>query len=129
MRKWIISAAGMLAASVAGGVLAQQLAMAAPEVVVETSRMAATTIGRTSTGIPIQSITMGYTVSAKGLDLASQIGAKAFEKRVSEAALAACQEIGRQYPDSTPNDAECAKAATEKAMAKVHELEAAAAKR
>jgi hypothetical protein len=34
----------------------------------------------------------------------------------------------REYPDSTPSDFECAKAATGKAMGKVHALEAAAAK-
>jgi len=129
MRKTVIVGAGLLAAAVVAGAWAQTVAMAEPEVTVVTSRMAATTIGRTATGIPIQNISMGYTVSAKGLDLGTQIGAQAFERRVSDAAMAACKEIGRQYPDSTPSDAECAKAATDKAMVKVHELEAAAAKR
>jgi len=49
------------------------------------------------------------------------------QKRVTDAALAACKEIGRQYPDSTPSEADCAKAATDKAIAKVNELAAAAA--
>jgi UrcA family protein len=124
MRKMVtMSAAGVLVASVLGG---SAIAQTQPEVVVQTQRMAATTIGRTATGIPILNISMGYTVSAKGLDLSSHAGALAFERRVSDAALAACKEIGRQYPNSTPPDAECAKVATDKAMVKVHELEAAA---
>jgi len=42
--------------------------------------------------------------------------------------MAACKEISRQYPDSTPSDDICAKAAADKAMVKVHELVAAAGK-
>jgi hypothetical protein len=51
------------------------------------------------------------------------------EKRVKDAGSAACKEIGHQYPDSTPNDADCAKAAVAKAMVKVNELVAAADKK
>lgn len=40
--------------------------------------------------------------------------------------MAACQEIGRQYPLSTPSDEACAKAAADKAMIKVRELVVAA---
>ena len=43
-------------------------------------------------------------------------------------AAAACKELGRQYPSSTPEDADCAKKATDKAMVKVNELIAASQK-
>jgi UrcA family protein len=100
-------------------------AQTTPEVTVQGSRVVKTTIYG---AIPIVNVALSYGVSADGLDLASRTGALEFEKRVKDAALAACKELGRQYPNATPNDADCAKAATYEAMRKVHELEAAAAK-
>jgi hypothetical protein len=47
---------------------------------------------------------------------------------VSHAALAACQQITRQFHNATPDEAECARQATEKAMAPVRQVEDAAAK-
>jgi UrcA family protein len=127
MRKMLITAAaGVLASSLASGVA---IAQAAPEVIVQATRMVETNIGRTSTGVPISNISLSYGVSYSGLDLASQADAMQLEKRVKDAAMAACKEIGQKYPQATPNDAECAKAASDKAMVKVHELEAAAAKK
>jgi len=127
-KKMFVMAAGAVAAAVMGaGVLAQNVPM--PEVTVESHRMVATTIGRTSSGVPIVDVSMGYTVSAQGLDIGTPIGARAFEARVSDAAKAACQEIGKRYPNSTTSDAECARAATDKAMVKVHQLEDAATKK
>jgi len=61
------------------------------------------------------------------LDLASHVGALELEKRVHDAAMAACKEIGKQYPNATPSEDACAKAAADKAMVRAHELEAAAA--
>ena len=87
------------------------------------------TVGRTSSGIPIVDISLSYGVSAKDLDLASHAGAMELEKRVADAAKAACKELGRQYPESSPGDKDCAKNATDKAMVRVHELEAAASKK
>jgi UrcA family protein len=126
MRKTLIIAAGTVAAAVmTGNVSAQDVAM--PEVTVESHRIVETTIGKTSSGIPIRDVSMGYTVSAKGLDIGTPIGARAFEARVSDAARAACQELGKRYPDSNTTDAECTRQATEKAMVKVRQLEDAAA--
>ena len=73
---------------------------------------------------------MGYTVTAEGLDISTPIGRQAFEARVSQAAMAACQEISRQFHNATmkPNEAECARQATENAMAQVRQAEGAAAK-
>ena len=87
------------------------------------------TVGHTSSGIQIIDVSVAYGVSAADLDLASHVGALALEKRVRDAAMRACKEITRQYPDATPADAECAKAAEDKAMVRVRELEAAAAKK
>jgi UrcA family protein len=99
------------------------------DVIVQASRVNKQTAGRTASGIPIVDISLSYGVSAKDLDLASHAGAMELQKRVTEAAHAACKELGRQYPDSLPNDADCAKSATAKAMVRVNELLAAAAKK
>jgi UrcA family protein len=124
-KRMIKVAAGLLAAvSVTGIVIAQDTG----EVTVQASRVVKKTIGTTSSGIPIQDISLSYGVSTAGLDLSSSSGAAALKKRVADAAQAACKELGRQYPASTPEDAQCAKAATDKAMVKVNELLAGAHK-
>ncbi len=122
--KLIAIAAGVCATSLLAG-----LAMGeATEVTVQANRAVETHVGKTATGIPIVNVSLGYGVSYAGLDLASHTGAMQLEKRVSDAAKAACQELTHLYPDAMPDEITCAKAATEKAMVKVHALEAAAAK-
>lgn len=98
------------------------------EVTVQASRVVnVKTVGKTASGFPIQDISLSYGVKAQDLDLASYAGVTELKKRVTAAAQAACKELGRQYPDSTPGDSDCAKAATDKAMVRVNELAAAAA--
>jgi UrcA family protein len=126
MRKMLITAAGAVAAAVVGGnVIAQNVAM--PEVIVETHREVTTNVGKSTSGVPIVDVSMGYTVTSKGLDIGTPIGARAFEARVRDAATAACQELGQRYPNSSTSDAECVKQATDKAMVNVRQLEDAAA--
>jgi len=109
------------------------LAQGLPEVKVVATRVVSSTIsaktaGRTASGIPIKDISLSYSVSSEGLDLATSSGALAFEQRVKGAAEQACKEIGYQHPEATPGDAECARVAADQALAKVHELVAAAVK-
>ena len=100
------------------------------EVTVQGTRVMTTeAAGRTSTGIPLVDVSLSYGVSVADLDLASQYGPIALEKRVRDAATAACEELGRKYSDATPNDADCIKVAMNEAMVRVRELEAAAAKK
>ncbi len=124
-----IVAVSAAAALIAGVAVAQSV----PEVKVQATRVIssainAKTVGRTSSGVPIKDITLSYGVTAEGLDLSTHTGAVAFEQRVKDAADQACKDIGRQYPDATPSDAACAKAAADQAMVRVHELIAAAEK-
>ncbi len=127
MKKMLIATAvGVLASSLAGAIA---FAQTTTEVTVEATRVIQTTVGKTATGIPINEISLSYGVSYAGLDLASTAGAAQLEKRVKDAAMDACKELGSKYPEAAPNDQQCAKAATDKAMAKVRELEAAAAKK
>jgi UrcA family protein len=125
MRILIRSAIGLVAFTAFGVVLADDMG----EVTVQASRVVSKTVGKTASGIPIVDVSLSYGVSAKDLDLASHSGAMELQKRVSDAAAAACKELSRQYPASTPSDAECVKAATAKAMVKVNEMLAAAAKK
>ena len=119
-------AIGLLAASpLSTAVLAQDTG----DVIVQASRVNKQTVGKTSSGIPIVDLSLSYGVSAKDLDLASHAGATELQRRVAEAAKAACKELGRQYPESLPSTDDCAKAATAKAMVRVNELLDAAAKK
>jgi UrcA family protein len=77
---------------------------------------------------PVKQVTLSYVISVAEFDLTTTAGVAALEKEVNDAAMDVCKEIGRQYPGSTPDDAGCAKAASAKAMVRVHELVAAAAK-
>ncbi len=123
MKRMLIASAVL--SIVAGGALAQTT----PEVTVTSTRAVEKTVGRSASGIPIVDVSLSYGVSAKGLDLTSSNGRAEFEKRVSDAAMEACQELGKRYPGSTPTDAQCAKAATDKAMAQVRQVEDAATKK
>jgi UrcA family protein len=95
-------------------------------VTVQASRVMKKDVGHTSSGIPIVDMSLSYGVTAVGLNLVKHADVVELEKRVNDAAHAACKELGRQYPDSTPGDAECARTAVSNAMPRVHELVAAA---
>lgn len=100
------------------------------EITVQGTRVLNTkTVGRTSSGVPIKDISLSYGVSYADLDLASHAGALELEKRVHGAAKAACDELGKQFPDSTPSGIDCIKMAVSKAMPAVQEMEAAAGKK
>jgi UrcA family protein len=82
--------------------------------------------GRSNTGIPLRDVSLSYGVNIADLDLATQYGPLALEKRVKDAAKAACEELGQKYPLSTPDNEVCAKAAADKAMVKARALVATA---
>jgi UrcA family protein len=126
MSKRLVTVAVALLAG--GSVNAVVIAQEMGEVTVQASRVVKKVIGRTSSGVPIEDISLSYGVSTAGLDLSSSSGAAELKKRVTEAANAACKELSRQYPEATPTDAECVKNATDKAMVKVNDLVAAAKK-
>ena len=125
MKRMMITIGVLATSIVAGGALAQTT----PEVTVTSTKAVEKMAGKTYTGVPIVDVSLSYGVSTKGIDLTSSNGRAEFEKRVSDAATEACQELGKRYPGSTPTDAQCAKAATEKAMAQVHQVEDAATKK
>jgi len=103
-----------------------------PEISVEAMRVTRTNVGQSTTGtpgIPIENVSLAYGVSTAGLDLSSRSGKEELKERVHRAAMAACKALGREFPDATPSDADCAKIATNKAMAQIEKLEATASKK
>ena len=120
-----VAVAGVASALVGGIAFAQNI----EEVTVQGTRMVTTkVVGRTSSGVPIQDVSLSYGVSTAGLDLASHAGFMELEKRVNDVAEAACKDLVKRYPVGTPSEAECTKAAADKAMVKVNELAKAASK-
>lgn len=117
---------GVAAAVLCGGTaIAQDL----QEVTVQATRAFTTkATERTASGVPILDISVSYGVRTSDLNLATHSGATVLEQRVKDAALAACKEISRQYPDTTPSEAECANKAAAKAMTQVKLMVAAAEK-
>ena len=128
MKALLVKAAVGVVASLLVGRVA--IAQSVEEVTVQAKRgLTTNVVGRTSSGIPLADILASREASTAGLDLTSDAGAAELAKRVSDAARAACQEIGRQYPDAAPEDAQCARAAADEAMVKVRRLVAATQRR
>ncbi len=128
--KTILTSAAVGSVALIGAIaLAQQPAAGSlAEITVSASRMNAKPVVSTVgwPRAPVNEVTLSYAISAAGLDLTTDAGKADLEKRVRDAAEDVCKEIGRQYPDSTPDDAACAKAAASKAMVRVRKLVAAA---
>ena len=125
MKAILVNAAvGAVASVIVGGIA---MAQNVEEVTVQAQRgLTMKVVGRTSSGVPLVDMSLGYGVNAAGLDLASNAGAAELARRINEAARAACSEIGRQYPAAAPSDAECAKSAAGEAMVKARKLVTAA---
>jgi UrcA family protein len=118
-----VTVAAIVSALISSMVVAQNL----EEITVQGTRVLdIKDAGRSNTGLPIRDVSLTYGVNIADLDLATQYGPIALEKRVKDAAMAACEELGQKYPQSTPSNGECAKAAADKAMVKARELVAKA---
>ena len=120
-----------IAALAAGALSVAAAAEQLQEVTVQAGRAVETRVGHTSAGIPIVDASISYGISYADLDLSSQAGVKTLQKRINDAAMKACTQLRHLYPlaaNPVPSDAECAKAATDKAMVQVNQLAATAHK-
>ena len=88
-------------------------------------------VSRSSSGVTVVEMSASHPVSAEGLNLNATSDVAELEKRVNDAARAACKEISQRYPLATTSDseAECVNDAVAKAMVRVHKLVAAAHER
>lgn len=98
------------------------------EVTVIAERPTTTVVGRTSSGAAIELLELRHRVSYADLNLATHSGATDLEKRVSNAAKSACDELDKLYPLEA-KDANCEKKAADAAMSQVHAAVAAAEQR
>ena len=127
MNKSVMGAAAALAACAlfAGSAMAQQ----SEEITVTASRIAHPKVVTAVPGTFMKNISLSYGVSTAGLDLTRTASEAELERRVNDAALAACKDIEKDYPmQSQPSVSECASNAAGKAMVQVHALIAAANK-
>ena len=95
------------------------------EISVEAGR-ATKVVGHTSSGIPIEEVTLTRHVFYGDLDLRTHSGAVELERRVRETAQAACKQLDELYPLTTSESPACAEQAAKGAMEQVHALIAAA---
>ncbi len=127
MNKSAMGAAAALAACslLAGTATAQQ----SEEITVTALRIAHPKVVTAVPGTFMKDISLSYGVSTAGLDLTRTASEAELERRVNEAALAACKDIEKDYPmQSQPTVSECASNAAVKAMVQVHAMIAAANK-
>ncbi len=112
-------------AAVAGVAMAQD----SEEVTVSALRLTHTRVTVTpESGTLVKDVTLSYGVNVDGLDLRTKAGAAELQRQVNDAAAAVCREVGRQFPDSTPDDQDCTRLASNRAMVKANALIAAAQK-
>lgn len=97
------------------------------EISVEAGR-ATKVVGHTSSGIPIEEVTLTRHVFYGDLDLRTHSGAVELERRVRETAQAACKQLDELYPLTTSESPACTAQAVKGAMEEVHALVAAAEK-
>jgi UrcA family protein len=68
-------------------------------------------IGRTSTGIPVEELSLARPVSYADLDLRKQADVMEFERRINQAAKQACGQLNTMYPEALyppmPSDQHC----------------------
>jgi UrcA family protein len=82
------------------------------------------TLGKTSSGIPIEQVSMSATVAFKDLDLKKPQGAAELDKRVRSTAASMCKKLEADYPVGTPDAVTCAKQAVKNAEPQVQAAKA-----
>ena len=87
------------------------------------------TVGTTSSGIPIELVSLSRQVSYSDLDLTTAAGVGALKDRVVQTAKEACADLDRIFPSdlTEPANQDCVKSASEGGLAQVDLIMAAAA--
>ena len=118
-----------MGAIVAGGAIADENL---PTITITASRMGRSavttqTVGRSSsTGAPIERLTLTWSVPFTDLDLSTHSGATELQKRVNARAQAVCQELDRLFPLGDRGGASCVKEAAAGGLAQADKLIATA---
>ena len=99
-----------------------------PTITIGAGVMTKTNIGMSSSGLPLEEVTVTHRVSYADLNLATQAGAAELQRRVKETARAACKQLDELYPLESKNARQCMKAAIAKASPQVENAIAGATK-
>jgi len=110
-----VAAAGL---AVMGGVLAAEQSAPVQEIMVQAGRAKSTIVGRSTIGAPIVQTELSYRVSYGDLDLSTHSGATALDKRVHDAAGAACKDLDKLFP-LDESDPSCVRKAVDSASVQV----------
>jgi len=99
------------------------------EVTVTAPHIVRETVGKSSsTGAPIEVVSLSREVGYSDLDLTTPAGVAAFKARVAETAKAACTQLDNLYPmDRNIQDENCIRTATAGGLAQVDLIMATAA--
>ncbi len=111
-----------------GAALGQQKDTSIEEITIQAPRLvqhkAVRGIGPTNTEL----VSLTRRVTYGDLDLALHSDVMELEKRISDTAKEACEQLAKMYPFSAPNTPDCVKEAMASAKAQTDEVIAAAAK-
>lgn len=99
-----------------------------PTITIGAGVMTKTDIGTSSSGVPLEKVTITHRVSYADLNLATHAGAAELQRRVKETARAACKQLHELYPLEANDTFQCAKSAVAQASAQVENAIAAATK-
>lgn len=86
------------------------------------------TTGHGSLGLPTEEVALIHKVGYKDLDLKSEAGAAALEKRIEDVAKHACYELDELYPKSRAENRRCEISARDSAKGQMEAVIAAARK-
>jgi len=124
------SCATLAAAGALVGALATPIGSAAAQTTYQTTEQMTIiaphvhhqTIGRSSTGIPVEELSLSRAVDYSDLDLSRWADVQRLDYRIRQAAYAACNELDRQYPETLypsyqSSDRNCVARATDEGMA------------
>ena len=90
-----------------------------PTITIGAAVMAKTDIGTSSSGVPLEKVTITHRVSYADLNLATHAGAAELQRRVKETARAACKQLRELYPLEANDTFQCARHAVAQASPQV----------
>jgi UrcA family protein len=90
-----------------------------PTITIGAGTITKTEVGRSSSGIPTEEVTITHHVSYADLDLTTQAGAAELDRRVRETARAACKQLDELYPLEAKNVRECTQTSIAQASTQV----------
>ncbi len=115
-----------LIAAAIGAMTAAAVAQQLPEVTVVANKPVLAQ-GRTASGHPVEVVQLSRAVNYADINVASHIGAKVLQQRVTDAAKAVCDELATLYPTGTSHELGTGSCVTDTVNATAPQVQAAIA--